>query len=111
MVATPCTSRCQSLAERSSMPAGICARQNDIGRPTTTYGSPWWPASAASASPNGPAPTIREIGSPHDTSRGAGGWSRTNTSTLEGWRSSRLSYARTSRTGETGETRRPANPA
>ena len=59
MVATPCTSRCQSLAERSSMPAGICCCQNDIGRPTTTYGSPWWPASAASASPNGPAPTIK----------------------------------------------------
>ena len=59
MVSRPVGSRCQSHAERNSMPAGMLADQNSIGLPATRYSIPSRPASAAMAKPNGPAPMMR----------------------------------------------------
>ena len=38
--ATPAASRCQSGPERRNMPAGMCSRQNPIGRPRITVSMP-----------------------------------------------------------------------
>ena len=55
-VCTPAASRCHSRPDRSSIPSGMLRRQNRIGSPTTVTDSPCRRASAATASPYGPAP-------------------------------------------------------
>src|SRR5262245_49536744 len=58
MVWTSVGSRCQSQAERSSMPCGMCDFQKLIGSPTTMWSSPRCRAHADVAMPNGPAPMM-----------------------------------------------------